>query len=132
MQWKRRLTIWWQSVSANAHRFRRNKYGAKKTVCQHGHKHDSKREAKRCDELHLELFAGAITDLKVHPQFWFVIDGKPLKHRNGRRVGYLSDFTYQRDGKLICEDVKGFSARDWPLRRAVFEALFPNWELIET
>lgn len=118
-------------MSGNAARFRRNKYGAKKTQCPHGHKHDSKREAKRCTELHGLLADGHIEQLQVHHQFWFVIDGKPIKHRNGRRVGYLSDFTYIENGRSIVEDAKGFAARDWPLRRAIFEALFPDWELRE-
>lgn len=118
-------------MSGNAARFRRNKYGAKKTQCSHGHKHDSKKEAKHCDELHLRMYAGEIAFLQVHHQFWFVIDGKPVKHRNGRRVGYLSDFTYIENGRQIVVDVKGFAARDWPLRRAIFEALYPDWELRE-
>lgn len=118
-------------MSNNAFRFRRSKYGAKKTVCSQGHKHDSKREAGHCDRLHFRLDAGEIEDLKVSVQFWFVIDGKQLKHRNGRRVGYLADFTYNEAGRKVVVDVKGYSVRDWPLRRAVFEALFPDWELIE-
>ena len=118
-------------MSNNAFRFRRSKYGAKKTVCSHGHKHDSKREAGHCDRLHLRLYAGEITDLQQQPQFWFIIDGKQLKHRNGRRVGYQGDFSYVENGRKIVADTKGFTVRDWPLRRALFDALFPEWELIE-
>ena len=113
-------------MSANAARFRRNKYGAKKTVCAHGHKHDSKKEAARCNELHDLWAAGQIADLVTQPQFWFVIDGKQVKHENGRRVGYRPDFSYTQDGRQIAEDSKGFITADYTLRKAIFRALFPK------
>ena len=108
------------------------KYRAVKSQCRTGHTHDSKREAMRCNELHTLQTAGEITDLMIHPQYWFVINGRQLKHPNGRRVGYKSDFEYVENGMLVTEDVKGVVVRDWPLRRAVFKALFPNHDLRET
>jgi len=108
------------------------KYRAVKSQCSAGHTHDSKREAIRCNELHALEAAGEITDLVIHPQYWFVINGKQLKHANGRRVGYKSDFEYIENGMLVTEDVKGVIVRDWPLRRAVFMALFPNHLLRES
>ena len=108
------------------------KYRAIKAQCNAGHTHDSKREAVRCNELHILQAAGEITDLTIHPQYWFVINGRQLKHPNGRRVGYKSDFEYIENGMLVTEDVKGVIVRDWPLRRAVFKALFPNHDLRET
>jgi len=108
------------------------KYSAVKSQCNAGHTHDSKREAIRCNELHALEAAGEISDLMIHPQYWFVINGKQLKHGNGRRVGYKSDFEYVENGMLVTEDVKGVVVRDWPLRRAVFKALFPHHDLRET
>jgi len=108
------------------------KYRAIKSQCNSGHTHDSKREAIRCNELHALQEAGAISELAVHPQYWFVINGRQLKHANGRRVGYKSDFEYIENGAKITEDVKGVIVRDWPLRRAVFIALFPDRQLRET
>ena len=108
------------------------KYRAVKAQCNSGHTHDSKREAIRCNELHILQAAGEITDLTIHPQYWFVINGRQLKHPNGRRVGYKSDFEYIENGFLVTEDVKGVVVRDWPLRRAVFIALFTNYHLRET
>jgi hypothetical protein len=110
------------------------KYRAVKSQCNAGHTHDSKREAIRCNELHILEAAGEISDLMIHPQYWFVINGKQLKHANGRRVGYKSDFEYTdtESGIKITEDVKGVVVRDWPLRRAVFIALFPGHQLRET
>lgn len=112
---------------------RGNKYGAKRVVCAAGHVHDSKREAFHCAALHKRLEAGEIVDLECQPQFWFEINGKPVKHRNGRRVGYKPDFMHWDVARSICvvTEVKGFAARDWPLRRAMFEALFPEIELVE-
>ena len=113
------------------------KWKAKKAYCKEGHKHDSIMEAKRCDELHLMLAAGEIDDLIVWPQFWFVIDGRQVKHDNGRRCGITLDFGYTMpDGSEVCEDVKPVSkmaiSRDWPLRKAMFKALYPGIELRET
>jgi hypothetical protein len=108
------------------------KYRAIKSQCRAGHTHDSKREAIRCNELHDLQAAGAISDLIIHPQYWFVINGRQLKHGNGRRVGYQSDFEYVENGINVTEDVKGVVVRDWPLRRAIFIALFPDHQLRET
>jgi hypothetical protein len=108
------------------------KYRAVKSQCNAGHTHDSKREAIRCNELHALEAAGKISDLMIHPQYWFVINGRQLKHPNGRRVGYKSDFEYVENGMLVTEDVKGVVVRDWPLRRAVFKALYPHHDLRET
>ncbi len=105
-----------------------SKYFAKKTPCAQGHTHASKREAVRCDYLHGKLVTGEIADLEIEPQFWFVIDGKPLKHGNGHRVGYKADFLYTDliTEERVVEDVKGFTVRDWPLRKAIFTALNPH------
>lgn len=112
---------------------RPNKYNAEKAACTQGHVHASKREQRRCNELHLLQRAGAISALQVQHQFWFVIDGKPLKHSNGRRAGFKVDFAYIELPELkdVAEDSKGFTVRDYPLRAALFRALFPDIELRE-
>ena len=111
------------------------KWKAKKAYCAEGHKQDSLSEAKLCDELHEMLERNEIEDLLVWPQFWFVINGRQVKHENGRRVGYLADFQYTLNGQEIVEDVKpsnkAADSRDWPIRKAIFRALFPTYELRE-
>ena len=119
-------------MSGNANRFKRNKFGAKKTVCAHGHTHDSRKEASRCDQLHHMLDAGEIRDLEIQPQYWFVIDGKQVKHDNGRRVGYRPDFAYVQDSRQCAEDCKGFITADYTLRKAIFKALFSEIEFRQT
>lgn len=106
-----------------------SKYFARATVCHQGHKHASAKEAKRCEQLHLLQRAGQISGLIVEPQFFFVIDGRELKHANGRRAGYKPDFSYTEKGQLVCEDTKGFAARDFALRAALFRHLHPHIEL---
>lgn len=110
----------------------RNKYGARRTVCGQGHQHDSGREAARCAELHLLARAGQIAELELQRFYPFVIGGAEILFPNGRRAGVTVDFVYREGGKLIAEDSKGHRVRDWPLRRAVFEALYPDIEVRET
>lgn len=112
---------------------RANKYGAKKTRCSHGHTHDSAKEARRCNDLHLLARAGEIDDLEVQPQYWFVIGGKQVKHDNGRRVGFKPDFSYidLKTGADVVEDAKGYRTTDYVLRAAIFKALFPTIQFRE-
>lgn len=108
------------------------RYFAKKAQCIHGHTHASKREAVRCVELHMMLQSGAISALVYEPQYWFEIDGHPVKLSNGRRAGYKPDFSYLEGNKVVVEDVKasnGFTDRDFPLRAAIFRHLNPGVEL---
>lgn len=85
----------------------------------------SKAEAKRYTQLKPRLKDGEIVDLVMQRKYELLV--------NGQKVGeYTSDFEY-RDGaknwEWIVEDVKsgrsgkGKFARDWPLRRKVFEAM---------
>lgn len=106
-----------------------HKYHAKKTVCRQDHKHPSKKEAGWCDALHIDQADGKLSGLKLSPFFPFIIDCQQLKHSNGRRVGYTADFEFLEGNRTIVVEVKGMSVRDWPLRKAVFEALYPNLEL---
>lgn len=106
-----------------------HKYAAKKITCRQGHKHPSKKEAGWCDALHIDQADGKISELKLSPFFPFVIDCQQLKHSNGRKVGYTSDFQFTENARTVVCEVKGMSVRDWPLRKAVFEALYPNIEL---
>ena len=104
---------------------------AKKTLCREGHRHDSKREAKRCDELTLLERAGAIAALRSQPFYGFA----SAKMENGHQAGVTFDFDYVEGGSLIVEDVKPRSkladSRDWPLRKAMFKHFYPKHVLRE-
>lgn len=108
------------------------KFFAKKTTCAHDHSHDSKREAARCEELHLLQRGGAISGLIVQPTYKFAVNGDWLKLRNGSVAGYKPDFSYKEGDRIVAEDVKaknGFMGRDLPLRHALFRHLNPDIEL---
>lgn len=86
-----------------------------------GYLFDSRKEAKRYDELVLMQHAGEIYGLEVHPFFKFVI--------NGVYVGrYTGDFAYFRrqEFKKVVEDTKSKATRkirDWPMRKRLMLAI---------
>ncbi|MBY0024520.1 DUF1064 domain-containing protein [Paenibacillus polymyxa] len=101
-----------------------NKYNAKKTIID-GIEFDSKTEAKRYGELKILERGGIISGLTLQPRF--TVFEPFTKHGKKRRaITYKADFMYQEDGKTIVEDVKGFAARDFPLRRKLFDGKFPD------
>ena len=114
---------------------RKSKHVGIKTECARGHKHDSRREARRCEVLHQMQDLELIAALKVHPFFPFVIDGEAPKMGNGHQAGVTLDFSYVDGESLIAEDVKGRSkladSRDWPLRKALFKHIYRSWDLRE-
>lgn len=68
---------------------------------------------------------GTIQDLEAHPHFDFVVNGQLV----GR--GYTADFKYrQHFTSWVVEEVKGPIADDWPLRRDLFLALYPQYTLL--
>ena len=110
---------------------RGNKYHAKKATCQHGHTHDSRKEANRCDELHLLQRAGAISDLEQQPEYRFTVDGRAVMVGK-RQLKFTPDFRYVENGQLAVEDVKGVRTRDYIVRAAFFRASYPDTILRET
>lgn len=77
----------------------------------------SKAEARRYSELKLLERAGRISGLRIHVEYPLVV--------NGQKVGkYTCDSEYTEAGQLVTEDVKGRAARDWPLRKRLFAALY--------
>ena len=108
---------------------RANKYRAKATPCGRGHNHASRRESARCDELHILLRAGAISDLTIEPKFYLAPGGVPIIMGNGHRAQYRPDFLYRERGRQVAEDIKGMIVRDFPLRAALFRLCFPEIEL---
>lgn len=96
-----------------------NKYRAKKTVVD-GIKFDSKREARRYQELRLLERAGEIARLNLQVRYPLEVNG----HKIGR---YTADFVYcDSDGMLVVEDVKSPAtkkARDYVLRKKLMLAI---------
>lgn len=77
---------------------RKNKYRAIKTKID-GITFHSKKEAARYCELKMLQSAGLISDLVLQPKIPLMV--------NGVQIGnYIGDFSYQKDGETILEDVK--------------------------
>lgn len=85
-----------------------NKYRNKKVVVD-GIVFDSRKEGQRWKELKVLESSGEIEKLERQVKFQLLprqtgSDGKVLE----RKVEYVADFVYIRDGKVIVEDVKGY------------------------
>lgn len=101
-----------------------NKYSARKTVCGSGHTHDSRREAVRCNELHLMQRAGEISDLRVQVAYDLIPSMKYEDMPNERSVKYIADFVYTKDGKTIIEDTKGMQTPAYIIKRKLLKKLY--------
>lgn len=113
---------------------RPNKYGAKKAPCLHGHMHDSKGEAARCNQLHDDQAIGLVSDIVVQPRYFFVIDGAKVKGKGGQALRFTPDFAYldNATGRTVVEDFKGMRTEAYGVRSAFFRALYPEIDFRET
>jgi len=93
-----------------------SKYSAKKTPCAHGHVHDSKIEAARCNDLHGLQQTGNISRLEMQPEFRISIDGRHV-------CTYRADFAYFVSDCRIVEDVKGVLTPVYRLKKKLVEAM---------
>lgn len=97
---------------------RHNKYNAQKTIID-GITFDSKVESRRYLVLRSLADAGEITDLRCHPRWELVVNGKKISR-------YTADFSYMENGTLIVEDVKSSPTRtrDYMMRKKLMDALY--------
>lgn len=105
------------------------KYHSKKIEVD-GLTFDSKKEAKRYQELKLLERAGLITNLKLQPRY----ELQPAFKKNGhsiRKIEYVADFEYQKNGETIIEDVKGYKTEAYKLKKKLFEYEYPDREIKE-
>lgn len=119
-----------------------SKYHAKKSTCRQGHTHDSVKEAARCDELHLLLKCGAISNLELQKKYPIIpalyetvtlkevykIGEKKGEHKTKRicveqAVYYLADFVYfdKETGKTVIEDCKGVRTKEYIIKRKLMK-----------
>ena len=109
---KKAWEIYQQQCRANSPdvRERRGKFGAIKE--DRGKiRFDSKKEARRYDALLVLLAAGAITELKIQPEFTLTEAYTTPEGERVRAWRYRADFSYKRHGVLIVEDVKSSATR---------------------
>lgn len=107
-----------------------NKYHAKKYTSSDGEVFDSKREARRYEELCLLQRAGRIQNLQRQVKF-ILVPAQREPDRVGvrggrvrgasieREVSYIADFVYidPASGKQVVEDVKGLRTKDYVIKR---------------
>lgn len=100
---------------------KKNKYHAKKVVVD-GIEFDSIKEGNRYKELKLLERSGKISNLQLQvpfvlipAQYDTVVEYTPKTHKQKevkklveRKLKYVCDFSYMKDGKLVIEDVKGY------------------------
>lgn len=94
-----------------------SKYNSKKTVVD-GQKFDSKKEARRYQELLLLEKAGEIKNLSRQVKFVLI---PSQRDENGkvieRECSYKADFTYEEGIKTVVEDVKGYRTKEYIIKR---------------
>ncbi len=108
----------------------RNKYQAIKTFVN-GIEFDSRKEARRYQELLLLERAGVILNLRRQVKYVLIpsqyetfarykengqrlLDGKKLLERE---CSYIADFVYEENGKEVVEDTKGIKTKDYIIKR---------------
>lgn len=98
----------------------KSKYHARKTEVD-GVLFDSVKESERYRTLKLLERAGEIKNLKLQPRFLlqepFMCDGK-----RERKIEYVADFQYERNGRIVIEDVKSSPTRTqaYKIKRKLF------------
>lgn len=100
-----------------------------------GETFDSRKEARRWQELRLLQKAGQISELRRQVKFVLiptqravdtrgpkggVIKGKVLE----REVAYIADFVYIEDGKTVVEDTKGMKTKDYIIKRKLMRFVY--------
>ncbi len=111
-----------------------NKYGANKAECRQGHIHDSRKEACRCNELHILQRCGEISSLQLQSKYvlipairehtgeYYTKGAKKGQEKPGKVIelecAYFADFDYiTKDGRHIVEDTKGMRTKEYIIKR---------------
>lgn len=107
--------------------YKSSKYGNKKIVVE-GNTFDSKKEAKRYQELLLLEKAGAIRNLQRQVKYILIptqrepdVIGKRGGIKKGnvieKECAYYADFVYEENGQTVVEDTKGMRTTDYIIKR---------------
>jgi hypothetical protein len=108
-----------------------SKYHNRKTRVSNGQIADSRKEARRYEELLLLQRAGRISNLLTQVPYELIPAQYETYERYGksgqrlkdgiklveRAVVYVADFVYVEDGKTIVEDTKGVRTPDYIIKR---------------
>ncbi len=91
---------------------------------------DSKREARRYEQLKLLQRGGVISGLELQKAFIL----QPEFVKNGRKIApikYIADFVYTDNDRTIVEDVKGCRTKEYQLKKKLFEFKYPLLTITE-
>lgn len=110
----------------------RSKYGSRKQTVS-GITFDSRKEARRFQELRLLEQAGQISDLRMQVKYQLippqrapsfeVYKSGPNKGRRKpgklleKECSYIADFVYVQDGETVVEDAKGYRTDVYIIKR---------------
>lgn len=106
-----------------------SKYGNKKTVID-GITFDSKKEAERYLVLKDMLKHDEIEELKIQPKF-LLQDSFKYRGQVIRKIYYIADFSYIKEGNLVVEDVKGKKTDVYKLKKKLFLYKYPKMDFRE-
>lgn len=111
-----------------------SKYNSRKVRCSCGQIHDSRKEARRCQELRFLQMAHEISELEVQKKYILIpAQREPSSevYKRGPKKGqpkdgkiieqecsYYADFDYiEKDGTHVVEDVKGMKTKEYIIKR---------------
>lgn len=103
-----------QSDTPNVVAPKKNKYGAVRKEVD-GHVFHSAAEARRYQQLKVELDIGLITGLELQKRF-------QLKPYGVHVCDYVADFYYWRNGVEVIEDVKGYKTDVYRIKKKLVKA----------
>lgn len=110
---------------------KRSKYRNTRVLVD-GIRFDSKKEAKRYQELLLLLKNQSIRDLKLQPKF-LLQEGFTYNGKRERAIYYIADFQYidVASNRLVVEDVKGWRTDVYKLKRKLFLFIYHDIDFRE-
>lgn len=91
---------------------------------------DSKKEAKRFDELLLLAKQGIIKNLTLQPEFE-IISTVRWNKKTLCKIKYIADFKYEQNENIVVEDVKGFKTDVYQLKKRLFLLQNPTLDFRE-
>lgn len=106
-----------------------NKYSAIKTESD-GITFDSRKEARRYNELKLLQRAGQIKDLQLQPVF-LLQEGYKRAGKSIQAITYIGDFSYIENGRQVVEDAKGMKTEVYRIKKKLLLKRYPELDFRE-
>ena len=100
--------------------FRYNKYKNKSCKCNQNHIHDSRGEARYCDELALMKAACEIKNYTIQQTIPLIVNGKTITRH---RVDFV---VITNTGEKEIHEYKGFETEIWKMKYKLFQAIYPD------